>query len=114
MRAAEVGRLRVLADLDDAAPDRARAGKQIEQRVTVAPADRARKRRYIFVDAPEHLEDRVFVVEEYVAPHGRIGRGYAGEVAKTAGRELHHLGTRDCLQIVGGADDRIGDEMRHV
>jgi len=41
MRTAEVGRGRVLADLHDAAADRARAGEMIEQRVAVAAPHRA-------------------------------------------------------------------------
>ena len=41
VRAAEVGRGGILADLDDAAADRAGAGKMLEQRLAVAAADRA-------------------------------------------------------------------------
>ncbi len=43
-----------------------------------------------------------------------IGRGDAGEVAKAAGGEFHHFGSRHFFEIVGGADDRIGDEMRQM
>ena len=45
MRAAEVGRGRILADLHDAAADRARAREMIEQRVAVAAPHRARELR---------------------------------------------------------------------
>src|SRR4051794_9520276 len=41
VRPAEVGRRRVLADADDAAADRARAGEVVEQELAVAAADRA-------------------------------------------------------------------------
>src|SRR5947207_2101498 len=41
MRAAEIGGGGILADLDDAAADGAGAGKMLEQRIAVAPADRA-------------------------------------------------------------------------
>src|SRR5262249_32155785 len=53
MRPAEVGCLGILADLDDATADRAGAGEQIEQRIAVAPADRASERGYVFVEAAE-------------------------------------------------------------
>ena len=43
MRAAEIGRGRILSDLHDAAPDRARAGEMLEQGVAVAAPDRARE-----------------------------------------------------------------------
>ena len=36
---AEIRRRRILARIDDGAPDRARAGEKIEQRLAVAPAD---------------------------------------------------------------------------
>ena len=44
MRAAEVRRRRILADLHDAAADRARAREVVEQGVAVAAADRAGER----------------------------------------------------------------------
>ena len=62
----------------------------------------------------EHLQHRVLVVQEDVAPHGRVGGGDAGEVAEAAGRELDHLRLRDRLEIRRRADDVVGDEMRHV
>ena len=68
----------------------------------------------ILVEAAEHLEDRVLVVQEDVAPHGRVGGGDAREIAKAAGRELDHLRLRDRLEIGRRADDVVGDEMRHV
>src|SRR5207249_9910694 len=41
VRAAEVGRSRILTDLDDAASNRTGARKMLEQRLAVAAADRA-------------------------------------------------------------------------
>ncbi len=68
----------------------------------------------ILVQAAQHLQHRVLVVEEDVAPHGRIGGGDAGEVAKAARRELDHLGLRHGLEVRGRADDVVGDEVGHV
>ena len=45
VRPAEIRRGGILADLDNAAADRAGAGKMLEQRLAVAAADRARERR---------------------------------------------------------------------
>ena len=43
-----------------------------------------------------------------------IGRGDAGEIAKAAGREFDHFGIGHFLDIGGGRDDVIGDEMRQM
>src|ERR1700680_941407 len=91
MRAAEVGRSRILADLDDPATDGAGAGKMLEPRLAVAAADRAGELGEVLVEGAEHFQHRILVGEEYVAPHDRIGGRDAGEVAKTAGGELHHF-----------------------
>ncbi len=85
MRAAEVGARRVLADVEDAAADRARARKMLEQRIAVAAADGARQLRQVFLEFAEHLQHRILVVQEHVAPHGRIGGGDAGKIAEAAG-----------------------------
>src|SRR5688572_20889853 len=66
MRAAEVWHRRILPDLDDAAPDRARAREVIVQGLAVAAADRARQRREILIEAAEHLQHGVLVVQEHV------------------------------------------------
>ena len=114
MRPAEIGRRRILADLHDAAADGAGAGEMREQRLAVAAADGAGELRQIFVEGAEHFQHRVLVGEEHVPPHGRIGRGDAGKIAKAAGGEFEHLGARHFGELVGGADDGIGDEMRQV
>src|SRR5512146_3160793 len=50
VRAAEVGRGGILADLDDAAADGAGAGEMLEQRLAVAATDRARQLREVLVE----------------------------------------------------------------
>src|SRR6266481_724687 len=80
--AAEVGRCRILADLDNAAADRAGAGEMLEQRLAVAAADRARQLGEVLVEGAEHLQDRFLVGKEHIAPHDRVGGGDAREVAK--------------------------------
>ena len=61
VRPAEVGRRRILADLDDAAADRAGAGEMFEKRLAVAAADRAGELGQILVEGAEHLQHRVLV-----------------------------------------------------
>ena len=68
----------------------------------------------VLVEAAEHFQHRVLVGEEDVAPHGRVGGGDAGEVAKAAGGELQHFRARDLAELVGGADDGVGDQMRQM
>src|SRR3546814_6662693 len=43
-----------------------------------------------------------------------VGGGDAGEVAEAAGRILDHFRFGDGLEIVGGANDIVGDQMRHM
>ena len=114
MRAAEIGRRRNLARFDDAAADRARSCEMIEQGLAVAAADRARQLREVFVEGAEHFQHRVLVGEEHVPPHGRIGRRDAGEIAKAAGGKFEHFRARHLAELVGGADDRIGDQVRQM
>src|SRR5262245_12279613 len=61
MRAAEVGRGRVLTDRDDALADRSGAGEVVEQRVAVTAADGARQCGDVLVEAAEHLQHRILV-----------------------------------------------------
>src|SRR3546814_4041934 len=58
---AEIGPRIVLTLIDNAAPDRARARKQVEQRIAVVPADRALQRRHILGEALQHLQHRFLV-----------------------------------------------------
>ena len=62
----------------------------------------------------EHFQHGFLVVQEHVAPHRRIGRRDAGEIAKTAGGELDHFGSRHLRQFVRRADDGVGDQMRQM
>src|SRR5438046_2296953 len=101
MGAAEIWRRRILTYFDDAAADRAGSGKMLEQSFAIAAADRARQLRQIFIECAEHFQYRVLVGEKYVAPHCRIGRGNAREIAKAAGGKLEHFGTRHFSEFVG-------------
>src|SRR5688500_4999836 len=85
VRAAEIGPFVALALFDDAAPDGAGAGEQVEQALAVAPADRALERGQILREALEHLQHRFLVGEEDVAPHRGVRGGDAGEIAEAAG-----------------------------
>src|SRR5580704_15780051 len=67
--AAEIGIGAVLARIDNAASDRARAREQIEERIAVAPADCTLQHAQILAEAAQDLQDRFAVVEEHVAPH---------------------------------------------
>ena len=79
-----------------------------------APSMAPLQRGQILGEAAQHLQHRFLVVEEHVAPHGRIGRGDAREVAEAAGRELDDLLVGHAFQVLGRIDDVVGDEMRHV
>src|SRR5436305_393399 len=94
MRAAEVGRRGILADLHDAAADRAGAAEVFEQRIAIAAPHRARELRQVFAELRQHFQHGVLVVQEHVAPHRRVGSRDAREIAQAAGRELQHLGAR--------------------
>ncbi len=72
------------------------------------------QRRQIFGEAAEHLQYRFAIVQKHIAPHGGVGGSDAGEVAKAAGGKFDHLGFGDRRQVVGGADDIVGDQVRHV
>ena len=100
MRAAEIRRRGILTNFQDAFADRPRAFEMLEQRVAVAVADGARQRSDVLIEAAEHLQHRILVGEEDVAPHGRIGGRDAGEIAKTAGGELQHFGSRHLRKFV--------------
>ena len=114
MRAAEIRRGQILADVDDAFADGAGARELLEQGVAVAVADRLGQRRDVLVEAAEHFQHRVLVGEEHVAPHGRVGGGDAGEIAEAAGGKFQHFRARHVLHFVGGADDGVGDQMRQM
>ncbi len=83
-------------------------------RIAVARLDRLAHALEVGEEAVEHLEHGVAVVEEHVAPHRRVARGDAGEVAEAAGRILDHFALRDLLEVGGGADDGVGDQVREV
>ena len=108
------GAAEILADLDDAAADGAGAGEMLEQRLAVAAADRAGELRQILVEGAEHFQHGLLVGEEHVAPHGRVGSRDAGEVAKAAGGEIDHFRRGHLAELVGGADDGVGDQMRQM
>src|ERR1700682_1249580 len=114
VRLAKIRRRRVQVELDHAAADGAALGEDVIQRVGVAVAHGARQGREILVEAAEHFQHRLFVVYENVAPHGRIGRGNAGEIAKAAGGIFQDFRLGDVTQIECGADDVVGDQVRDV
>src|ERR1700744_2138424 len=114
MWAAEIGRGGILADLDDAAAYRAGAGEMLVQGLAVAAPDRTGEFCEILVESAEHIEHRVLVGQEHVAPHRRVGCGDAREVAKAAGGKLQHFGLRDAFKLIRRAYDGIGDPMRRM
>ncbi len=72
------------------------------------------QRRQIFGKALEHFQYGFLVRQEHIAPHHRVGRGDAGKIAKAASRIFDDLGLGHTLQIAGGADDGIGNQVRQV
>ena len=86
----------------------------VVQIVAVAHPDRALQHEQLLGEAPEDVQRRRAVVQEHVAPHGRVGGGDPGEVAKTGGGELDHLAAGDPAQMVGDPDHGVGDDMGHM
>src|SRR5688572_14773648 len=80
-----------LLGIDDRAADGAGAGEPVFELLALAPADRALQGGQILAEAAQHFQHRLAVVEEDVAPHDRVGRRDAGEVAETGGGELDDL-----------------------
>src|SRR5205814_10269628 len=98
-RAPEIRRRDILPFVDDGAADRAGAGEPVEQRVAVAVADRLLERIEVAEESSEHVEHGLAVRQEDVAPHRRVGRGDAREIAKSAGRTFAHLAFGDGLAV---------------
>jgi hypothetical protein len=78
------------------------------------PTDGALKNRQIFREPREHFQDRKAVVEADVTPHGGIRSRQSGEIPKARSCVLDDLGLRNVLQVIGGADDVVGDNVRQV
>ncbi|MNV26861.1 hypothetical protein D3C71_1179880 [compost metagenome] len=49
-----------------------------------------------------------------VAPHGRVGRRQTGEIAETGSGIFDHFRFRYRFQIVGRADNIVGNDMRKM
>ena len=109
-RAAVVG----LALGDHPTPDRPGSREQRLQLVALAPADRPLQRRQILGEPAEHLEHRLTVVDEHVAPHHRVRAGDPGEIGEPAGGVAQHLGLEMGLEVGDRANDRVGDQVGQV
>ena len=114
MRPAEIGDRRILPNLDNAAPNSACTREVREQGFAVAAANGAGQLRKVFIEGAQHLQHRVLVGEEDIAPHGWIGCGDASEIAETAGGEFEHFRACHFGEFVGGADDGVGNQVRQV
>src|SRR5262245_43058583 len=111
---AKIGSRRVLTGLNDPAPRRPRLGEEPMQGVGFPEANGPLQGGQILCESRQHLQHRLLVVEEDVAPHDGIGSGDAGKIAETTGRKLDHLGIGHALEMSGGIDDVVGNEMRYV
>src|SRR5208337_5610301 len=56
----------------------------------------------------------ILVVKKHISPHRWIGGRYPSEVAKAPSGKFDDLGPRDLLEVGGGADNVICDQMRHM
>src|SRR6056297_2671334 len=110
----EIGGVGILTRLDDTAPDGARAGKILHQVIAVTGADRALQREEFLGEATEDLQRGILVVEEHVAPHGRVAGRDPGEIAKPGGGILDDLAVGHPAQVIGHAHHRVGDQMRRM
>jgi hypothetical protein len=111
---AEIRRVGILARLDDAPADRARASEIGVQVIAVASANGALKREQLLGEPPEDFQRRVLVGQEHVAPHSRVRGRDPGEIAETGGGILDDLAVGDAAQVVGHAHHRVGDQVRGV
>lgn len=107
----KVGRRRILTRLNDPTPYGARVRKQLEKFFPVTEPYRALKFCQILRKAPEHLQNCPFIIQEYIPPHGRIGRGDAREITEPAGRKLDYFRIRDSLQVLSGVDDVVSNQV---
>src|SRR5262245_59526170 len=104
----------LLMEMDQRAADLARAREQVKQLVGLAPADSALQVEQVFLEALQYLEHGLAIIHEYIAPHRWIGGGDARDVAEPAGGVFQHFAVEVAAEIVGRADDSVGDEMRQV
>ena len=100
-----------------------KAGKELRERVMATTSSQR-----LLIDLPVygaitgtrqresemHFKDGIAVVQANVAPHDRIGRRQTGEVAETRGRIFDDFGFGDAFQIIGRADNIVGDDVRQV
>ena len=63
----------------------------VAQGIGFAAPDGALQGGQVFGKATENVEHRILVVKEDIAPHHRVRRGDAGEVAETTGGEFDHF-----------------------
>ena len=112
--AAEIRCIDFLACLDDRPAHCAGTREQVEQLVAIAPADRPLQRGQVFRKPRQHFEDGVLVVQADVAPHGRVRGGKAREITKARRGVFDDLGFGHRFEIVGRADDVVGDDVRQM
>ena len=62
--------------------DRPGAREEIKKTFAVAAAYHALQGRQVFIETAEHFEHGVLIVQKHIAPHGRIGRRDAREIAE--------------------------------
>jgi len=64
--------------------------------------------------ALENFKYGLFVVHKYIAPHDGVGCSNAGETLKPGGRIFNHFSLEIIFELVGGIDNRVGDQVRQV
>ena len=111
---AEIGGLGVLARLDDPAADGAGAGEQRFERRAVVPADHALERGKSSEKRPS-ISSTASLLFRNTSRH-MTGSEAAMRVKsrKPPAENLITSPIGDLLQVGGGADDVVGDEVRHV
>jgi len=99
MRTAEIRGRRILADIDNAAANGARAREQFEQGIAVAAPDRARELRQVLVERAEHLQHGVVLLSRQIA----VGK-----------RPPAHVEERVLIPLVAGAGrhDLLGKNVQ--
>ena len=65
--------------------------EQLLKLVLLTPSNGALQIGQIFGEALQHLQNRLVIIYENVAPHDRIRGGNTREVSKTRGRESDYV-----------------------
>ena len=65
----------------------------------------------VFIETPQHFQNRFLVLQKNIAPHNRVGRGNTGKIAEAAGGIFNDGTARIAFQLGGGAHNIERNQM---